>query len=383
MRANHPDAAHPEDNPGRIHYPRRVLIRQLARLAGRTVLPLLFRISRTGQENFPKDGPLLVVGNHAAVMEVVLMVVYSPWLVELIGGVDIPLDRLTALGVAIYQFIPIRRGSLDRPALRSALSVLEQGGVIGMFPQGGIWQAGEHSAQTGVAWLSDKTQAPVLPVYFGGVQGALRKALHFERPGLSMSVGKVIPSAKVPPGAERKRYLGEYSAQVMQAILDLCPADERSKQPQVRDDRYELQMALYDAHGAVLDSDALASIPHGEALSQLLHTPVLLDIFSNNLRLPVEALVNLADHPPAAEIARACKAVLDYLAEVNPYLLVYRFGARRAEETTLGLGELHTAAKSAAHAGHNLVVTPIRRYFDIKENQEVVVREQAVFNRWG
>jgi 1-acyl-sn-glycerol-3-phosphate acyltransferase len=56
-----------------IIIPRKIITRDVVRTLGRLLLPVACRIRITGRENFPKRGPLLVVGNHAAAMEAVLM----------------------------------------------------------------------------------------------------------------------------------------------------------------------------------------------------------------------------------------------------------------------------------------------------------------------
>ncbi|MEJ2598746.1 MAG: 1-acyl-sn-glycerol-3-phosphate acyltransferase, partial [Anaerolineales bacterium] len=99
-----------------LPYPRKRLARGLARGLGRVLLPAFFEIEIEGWENFPKEGPLLVVGNHTAAMEAVLMVVYTPWQVEMIGAGDIPQEKIIEWVISFYGSIPIRRGSFDRQA---------------------------------------------------------------------------------------------------------------------------------------------------------------------------------------------------------------------------------------------------------------------------
>ena len=67
-----------------IKYPRNWLVRAFLRVLGRIILPVFFRIKIEGKENFPKTGPVILIGNHNAAMEAVLMVIYSPWQVELV-----------------------------------------------------------------------------------------------------------------------------------------------------------------------------------------------------------------------------------------------------------------------------------------------------------
>jgi 1-acyl-sn-glycerol-3-phosphate acyltransferase len=100
-----------------IPYPRKVIIRHFLRFLGRLLLPLLARVTITGRENFPRKGPVILAGNHVAFLEVALMVVYPPYLVELIGTGDIPLDPTFAPLAHLYGFIPVNRGNLDRNGL--------------------------------------------------------------------------------------------------------------------------------------------------------------------------------------------------------------------------------------------------------------------------
>jgi 1-acyl-sn-glycerol-3-phosphate acyltransferase len=74
-------------------------------------------------------------------------------------------------------------------------------------------------AQTGVAWLSSQSQAPVVPVGFGGMRGAIAAMLRLQRPHLSMTIGEAIPpieieqktiSRKDSAGAGIEVYYGTY-----------------------------------------------------------------------------------------------------------------------------------------------------------------------------
>ena len=122
-----------------MSYPRRRLRRSALRWIGRGLLPLLTRTQISGREHFPAHGPLIVVGNHIAAMEVVLMVVYAPWQMELLGPGDVPPPPLMDAIARTHSYIAINRGNLDRRALTQALDVLRQDGILGMFPEGGIW----------------------------------------------------------------------------------------------------------------------------------------------------------------------------------------------------------------------------------------------------
>jgi len=365
-----------------ITYPRKRVARGITRALGRLVLPIAFRVHVTGRKNFPKHGPLLVVGNHVAVMEAVMMAVYTPWQVEMLGAADIPHEKVTQIAIKVFGFIPVNRGHVDRPALQQALDVLKQGGVVGIFPEGGIWEPGTMHAQTGVAWLSYRAGSPVLPMYFGSTPGALGAALRLKRPRLTMRVGQLVPAARLPRGEARKAYLETYAAQVMDAVNALRPANDRDQQPEIIDEHFELEVAVHGPGGEPASFPADLDIRHRIALAKFLHRPAILKIFRKNLRLSMGALQDLENVHDAGQIADATQPVLDYLEHENPYLLTYRFGPKAAEAMQLGLKELLALARWAAESGLSLTVTPIRRYYAPHQGEEIVQTRQGSFERW-
>ena len=153
-----------------IAYPRYRFRRTILNLLGRVLLRLLTRLQVQGMENLPAEGPVILAGNHLSNLEPMLMAVLPNRPVELIGAGDLPFVGLIDQIVDFYGYIPVKRGSLDRNAMNKALGVLNQGGVLGIYPEGGIWNPGHMRAQVGVSWLSHKTQAPVVPIGFSGFQ---------------------------------------------------------------------------------------------------------------------------------------------------------------------------------------------------------------------
>lgn len=365
-----------------LPYPRLCLRRYIARLLGRALLPILFRIQIFGKANFPAHGPLIVVGNHTAIMEVVLMVIFTPWQVEILGSADVPHERVTEIASRFYGYIGYRRGHLDRYALRQAQSVLDQKGILGIFPEGGIWQTTERRVQPGVAWLSEKCKAPVLPIYFGGVRGALGAALQLKRPRLTMHIGTPIPPLQIPPGASVREEYSNYAWMVMQRVDALGPERGAREAPKILDERFLLEIEVSDPSGVQIEIPGEIAVKHPEALAKLLHYPSILKIFHVNLKMPVSALMTLSSYPAERDILTGCRSILKYLAYENPYLLTYRFGPKEGELMRLGVSELEALALWAVETRNRLRISPIRKYIDIELGREVVQTEQGRFQNW-
>lgn len=331
-----------------LPYPRRRTARALLRGGARLLIALLTRLKVRGMQNFPRGGPVILAGNHVGVMEAVLMAALSPRQVEFLGTGDIPFDPNYARVVDAYGLIPINRGNLDRDAIKKSVDVLRQGGVLGIFPEGGIWDPAHMEAQLGVALISQRANAPVLPIGFGGMRGALGNALKFRRPRLEMQVGEIIPPAQVPNNAERRQSLQDYASLVLQRITALIPASERTNLPEAVEYAFKLEPINPSPN-------ALPSLTpeSGRAFAHLLFSPVLLDALRRNLKLQVGVWIDPPAAVPNSEFVTALSDVLEYL-ERNPGFFTYRFGVPEGLALGSALTELRGILGSARGCGQTL-----------------------------
>jgi len=323
---------------------------------------VLARTTVTGRENVPPNGPLIVVGNHVAAMEVALMMLVLDRQVEFLGSGDIPPPPLLDAMTRLYGYIPVFRGKMDRVAMERALWVLRQGGVLGVFPEGGIWRTGHERAQKGVAWLSYRAQAPILPMGFGGMQRALAEMFRFRRPQFSVRIGALIAPVVLDPGLSRRESFSQSAQSVLDHVIDLLPVEDRPRVSDLAEEQFALEVDAVDADGAAICVPCALAFAHGAALSRLLYHPTLTIAFRDRLRLPVRPFERLQDERDAGAIARAAEAVISYLDEQNPYFLAYRFGNREGGAMRDGLRELRAVALWAQSSGVQLSVSPIRRF---------------------
>ena len=364
-----------------ITYPRKQFQRGFLRSLGRLVLPVAFNLRITGVENFPKSGPLIVAGNHSSAMEVVMMSVFTPWQVEMLAGAEIPPDEhFYEVVKNFFGFIPIKRGQMDRQALKQCLDTLSQNGIVGIFPEGGIWEPGVKTAHNGVAWLSHRSGAPVLPIYFGGSIGAIGNAVRLKRPKITMDIGKVLAPATVPDGMSRKVYFQHYATEVMEAVRGLMPPDMPEEQAVIIDERFEFDFIVYNHVGEEIEVQHL-TIDHPAALAKFLHRPGILKVFRSNLRLRTGVLEHLHQERNAREITNALQLVLNYLNDDNPAFLTYRFGREQGKAMQRGLEELHTLATWVADSHATLHLKPIRRYHLPDQAEEIVQIKQEKFRK--
>ena len=365
-----------------IRYPRRRLVRSMLRGTGRILLPLLTRTTVTVGDSFPSSGPLLVVGNHMATMEVVLMLVNAPWPIEMLGASDIhPPPWMNAL-TRLYGFIPVNRGNFDRRAMTQSLEVLRQGGILGIFPEGGVWDPGAMEAKRGVAWLSYYSKSPILPIGFGGVEGAMDKVFKLKRPRLTMGVGEVIAPVTLPPGTPRRQGLQQAANRIMDAVQTLIPQAYRTQHPEIVEEQFTLSLIVRDATDQEVPIPPELGIDHADALCKLFYRPWILHIFVKDLGFPAQALQQLSQDPAPEALLTAVGPILHYVKQENPGFFPYRFGHTWGLAMERGLEELRALLDWAAVNNYRLQIRPSRRYRVEGVHEEIMETETEPEHIW-
>jgi 1-acyl-sn-glycerol-3-phosphate acyltransferase len=355
--------------------PRKIFVRRLIRIIGKLLLRIFARPIIINENNIQICGPVILAGNHVAVLEIVMMAVYTPAIVEFLGTGDIPLDPKFSWLANLYGFIPIQRGSVDRAGINNALSVLAQGGVLGVFPQGGIWDTTVSQTRIGTALLSQKSGAPVIPIGFGGMNGALRRILRFERPRLVMNIGSPIYFPEQANKDISNRDLLEMQANlIINSIVFLLPENDRVESNPNRKESFDLELHFIDKNGATLTaSESEVSQIDREALGRLFHYPILLDALYRNLKLPVQSMTNLEKVIDPTELVEASLSILEYLKN-NPGFFTYRFGVEKGIAIASALSHINTVVMSRAGNLKGVKIVPIYRYEDPENGQKIEER---------
>ncbi len=124
-----------------------------------------------GWENIPADGPVIMMGNHIAVVDPVFMISFYP------DRDVVPLAKIEAFSQPILRYfvghwgaIPVNRQEADLRALKSALEHIQQGYVVMLYAEGTRSKTGLIQGKEGSAYLALKTGATVVPVAMWGTQ---------------------------------------------------------------------------------------------------------------------------------------------------------------------------------------------------------------------
>ena len=340
-----------------IKYPRHVVRRLFLRWIACLLVRLLTRLEVSGQENLPKHGPLIIAGNHVSALEAVILVAVVPRQVEFLGTGDIPFDPAYAWIANAYDLVRVNRGNIDRQALLACVDVLKQGAFLGIFPEGGIWDPAHMQAQTGIALVSERSGAPIVPVGFGGLQGALGAILKLKRPKICVNIGQLIPAVRLEEREmSQKDQLQQAANHILAQINDLLPENERQLANNDLQVSYALKIAAVTAQGSVTIPVSLA-LDAVNGFAHLLYTPVLLDALYRNLQLPILPLAKLDPVADPAGFKAALASISAYL-QLNPGFFTYRFGMEEGLQVGRAVEQLQHLVDWADKADCTLQFVP-------------------------
>jgi 1-acyl-sn-glycerol-3-phosphate acyltransferase len=116
-----------------------------------------------GAWRVPTTGPVILAANHSNLVDGPLLMGMSPRPTHFLVKEEMFSGPVGALLRGVGQ-IPVRRGNADRNAIGSALEVLADGGVLGIFPEGTRGDGDFAQVQAGLAYLALRSGAPVVPV---------------------------------------------------------------------------------------------------------------------------------------------------------------------------------------------------------------------------
>ena len=158
------------------------------------VLHVYLRGRIYGAEQVPQEGPLVVVSNHASDFDPPILSCCMGRPVAFMAKEELFRIPVLKQGIELYGAYPVKRGSADRSAIRSALNCLLEGWAVGLFLQGTRTpDARIPEPKLGAALIAAKAKAPLLPVSLWGTERIFKKGSPVPRPvPVTVRIGQVI-----------------------------------------------------------------------------------------------------------------------------------------------------------------------------------------------
>ena len=178
---------------------------------------VIFRLHVEGRENVPQTGAIIVAPNHKSDWDPPLIgVAFNTRIIHYMAKEE--LFKNPFLGWLIRQFgtFPVKRGTVDRTAIRQALRELKAGNPLGIFPEGTrIRREGLGRFHSGMASLALMTGTPVVPVAVIG-----SRWMRHKKGPLAVLIGKPVEVKKQRPTDEKVAELNDVVKGKIQGLMD-------------------------------------------------------------------------------------------------------------------------------------------------------------------
>jgi 1-acyl-sn-glycerol-3-phosphate acyltransferase len=199
---------------------RRRLLRFLLRTIGFTLLAKVDQVD--GLENFPQDGPAILMINHIAFIDPIVILHVVPRNIVPLAKIEVYNYPVVGIFPRLWGVIPVRREEFDRRAVQQVLQVLKAGEIVLVAPEG-TRSPQLSQGKEGIAYLASRSGAPVIPVAVDGTIGypAFRLSERWKGPGAHITFGKPFHfhSQARQPGKEELRKMTDEAMYILAGML--------------------------------------------------------------------------------------------------------------------------------------------------------------------
>ena len=164
-----------------------------------------FRLRIVGAQRIPREGAVIIAPNHKSFWDSFFIGVATKRHVRYMAKSEL-FERPTARLLVRLGAFPVRRGAADADALETARTVLRQGGVLAVFPEGTRIRDPDELGEprSGAGRLALETCTPLVPAAISGTEnlflGPLPKPTR-----VAISFGEPIEVAGLGPSPETAR----------------------------------------------------------------------------------------------------------------------------------------------------------------------------------
>jgi 1-acyl-sn-glycerol-3-phosphate acyltransferase len=142
---------------------------------------VLFRPTIIGNENIPDDGRIIIAGNHTHFMDCITVAASTERCVHFLAKSEL-MEPPLKFFFAPFGIIPVHRETKDKAALESAIEVLEDNKVIGIFPEGKVNEARGTvlPLKFGAVKMAQTTNSRIVPFVISGRYKMFRKSIKIQ-----------------------------------------------------------------------------------------------------------------------------------------------------------------------------------------------------------
>jgi len=191
--------------------------------------PLLsaWRTSVDGLHRIPASGAVLVAPNHGSYLDHFFLAYRIGRPVQFMAAAELFSNPVVGRILSTLGAFPVRRGAHDAEAVATAEAILDRGGLVVIYPQGGIRASLDAvPPRRGVGILALSTGTPVIPAAIIDAT-ALHRAGFLRLPKMTIRFGAPLHHRSERPVAERNA--AEQTKRIWSQVIELHSEGHRGR----------------------------------------------------------------------------------------------------------------------------------------------------------
>src|SRR3954447_26189474 len=187
-----------------------------------------FRARSHGAEKVPTTGPVILAPNHSSFLDHFFVGAFIRRKVRFMAKSQLftrPMQFVYSHG----GVFPVRRRHRDEEAFATALRILQRGGCLAMYCEGGRSRSGRigERARPGIGRLSLESGAPVVPVAVHG-SARVRNWKRLKFPRVTVQYGEALRWERVPePARDQQQAVADAILEDIRALHGRLDAEGR------------------------------------------------------------------------------------------------------------------------------------------------------------
>ena len=201
--------------------------RRLSNSVVRILARLLLKSEVVGLENVPPEGPLILAITHTNFLDPALAGAVMPRELVIMSKIENFRHPLFGIITRLYGAFPVRRGEVDRQAIRRSLEVLAGGEVLLMAPEGTRSGHGQlQEGHAGMTFIALRADAPILPMAIMGGERFWANLSRLRRTPVKIVIGEAF---RFSAGQKRfgRTVMGKMTEEGMYQLASLLPPERR------------------------------------------------------------------------------------------------------------------------------------------------------------
>jgi 1-acyl-sn-glycerol-3-phosphate acyltransferase len=181
-----------------------------------------------GQEHVPPTTGGMIMSNHVSYLDPVFLGAAVPREFNYIARDDLFEVKYFSDFIRYFNAVPIKRGKPDLKNLRNILSMLKEGKLLLMFPEGTRSSDGTlGEGLEGAGFIAYRANVPVIPVFLKGTEIILPKhAKGIKRAKVSVRFGPAVELTELRKMRRAREAYKPIAQEIMKGIAALKTSAE-------------------------------------------------------------------------------------------------------------------------------------------------------------